>query len=87
MRNGKAIKFKELYKNADSAVKSKVLKIAGSQVLGYLYSGIVLGVGISKLNIAITKHLASKKKQVNNNARYDFNFLAKETNPVFKEFK
>lgn len=54
-------KFSQLFKNADALTKSKVGKIAVSQVAGYLYSGIVLGVGISKLNIFITKKLNQKK--------------------------
>ncbi len=33
-----------------------------AQLLGYLYSGVVLGVGIPKLNIAITKHVNQKRE-------------------------
>ena len=33
-----------------------------AQLLGYLYSGVVLGVGIPKLNIAITKHINRKRE-------------------------
>ena len=61
-KDGKVLKFSEMFKQADKATKSKVLKIAGSQIAGYLYSGIVLGVGIAKLNIFITKKLQEKKK-------------------------
>lgn len=61
-RNGKMLKFSELFKKADANTKSKVIKVATSQVAGYLYSGIVLGVGIAKLNIFITKQLEAKKK-------------------------
>ena len=47
-----------------AVTKAKVAKIAGSQIAGYLYSGIVLGVGIAKLNIFITKKIqASKAKK------------------------
>ena len=56
------MKFSELYKKADKATKGKIAKIAGSQVAGYLYSGIVLGVGIAKLNIFITKKVNEKRK-------------------------
>ena len=60
--DGKNVKkFSQLFKNADALTKSKIGKIAVSQVAGYLYSGIVLGVGISKLNIFITKKLNQKK--------------------------
>jgi peptide chain release factor 3 len=62
IRHGKMMKFSELYKNADKATKGKVAKIAGSQVAGYLYSGLVLGVGIAKLNIFITKKINERKK-------------------------
>ncbi len=61
-KDGKLMKFSQLFKNADNASKSKVLKIAGSQVAGYLYSGLVLGIGISKLNIFITKQIHNKNK-------------------------
>ena len=60
-KNGRLLKFSELFKKADANTKSKVLKIATSQVAGYLYSGLVLGVGIAKLNIFITKQLQAKK--------------------------
>ena len=60
-KNGRLLNFSELFKKADANTKSKVLKIATSQVAGYLYSGIVLGVGIAKLNIFITKQLQAKK--------------------------
>ena len=94
-KNGKMKKFSELFKNADSATKSKVLKIAGSQVAGYLYSGIVLGVGIAKLNIFITKQVQERKKanaKMNSqvNPKYDMNYLSKmknEMSSVFQEFK
>ncbi len=93
-KNGKMLKFSELFKKADSATKSKILKIAGSQVAGYLYSGIVLGVGIAKLNIFITKQIQARKKASMNmnkqvNPKYDVNYLAKkqdELSSVFKDF-
>ncbi len=61
-KNGKMMKFSEIYKNADKVTKGKVAKIAGSQIAGYLYSGLVLGVGIAKLNIFITKQVNERKK-------------------------
>ncbi len=93
-KNGKLMKFSELVKNADSATKSKVLKIAGSQIAGYLYSGIVLGMGIAKLNIFITKQIQAKKKANNKTQepqiqKFDLNYLSKmqnETSNVFKDF-
>ena len=62
-KDGKVRKFSEMFKSADSATKSKILKIAGSQVAGYLYSGLVLGIGISKLNIFITRKFEAKKAE------------------------
>ena len=37
------------------ATKSKILKINIAQAAGYIYSGVVLGVLIPKLNILMTK--------------------------------
>lgn len=91
-KDGKVLKFSEMLKNADGAVKSKVFKIAASQVAGYLYSGLVLGVGISKLNIFITKKLSSKnhiQKTPNVEKGYGidyFNNIKSELNTVFNDF-
>ena len=93
-KDGKMLKFSELFKKADSATKSKVLKIAGSQIAGYLYSGLVLGVSIAKLNIFITKQIQARKKasmKMNKhvNPKYDVSYLAKmqgELSSVFKDF-
>ena len=63
IKDGKVLSFKSLYKSADKVTKSKIHKIAGSQIAGYLYSGIVLGVGIAKLNIFITKKIQENKKK------------------------
>lgn len=98
VKDGKLMKFSELFKNADAATKSKVLKIAGSQVAGYLYSGLVLGVGIAKLNIFITKQVNAKRKaskQMNEKIaeiggkKLDVNYISKmqgELSNVFKDF-
>ena len=91
-KDGKALKFTELLKNADSTTKTKVAKIATSQVAGYLYSGLVLGVGIAKLNIFITKKIQEKKnKQANQNpqSKLDLTDIAKmqtQKSAVFKDF-
>lgn len=65
IKDGKALGFGELMKLADKATKAKVGKIALAQVAGYLYSGVVLGFGIAKLNIFITGKVqkAQKDKQ------------------------
>lgn len=92
-KDGKVLKFSEMFKNADAATKSKIFKIAGSQVAGYLYSGIVLGVGISKLNIFITKKLEEKrnanKPKVNDTVSYGIDYFKNakcELSSVFKDF-
>ena len=56
-----ALSFKELLKKAPKNVKTKMLFLALAQLSGYLYSGLVLGIGIPKLNIAITKAVEKKK--------------------------
>ena len=96
VENGKMIKFSQLFKVADKDIKSKIFKIAGSQIAGYLYSGLVLGVGIAKLNIFITKQIEARRKEgkkmadkVNGNEKLDIEYLAQMQNKlssVFKEF-
>ena len=60
----------ELYKNAPKSMENDIKLLQKrirqkniAQILGYAYSGIVLGVGIPKLNIAITKAVNKNKKQ------------------------
>ncbi len=76
-KNGKAVPFRKLMselkavaaKEGASAETQKIVKETlsklkyknAAQLLGYLYSGVVLGVGIPKLNIAITKYAENKK--------------------------
>ena len=96
-KNGKKMKFSEILKNADRATKSKVYKAAGAQIAGYLYSGLVLGIGISKLNIFITRRVQAKKdakKQMNEQVakidKIDTNYVMKtqqQSSTVFKDFK
>lgn len=62
--NGKALGFSKLMKLADSATKAKVGKLALAQIAGYLYSGVVLGMGIAKLNIFITNKVEKGNKKV-----------------------
>ena len=62
VKDGKVLPLAKMYKEASPMVKSQVKKIAASQVAGYLYSGLVLGVGIAKLNIFITKKMQERKK-------------------------
>lgn len=55
------VTFKEMMNIAPEAAKTKIKYLNLIQLAGYLYSGIVLGVGIPKLNIAITKALSKKQ--------------------------
>ena len=96
LENGKMMKFSQMLKVADKDVKTKIFKIAGSQIAGYLYSGLVLGVGIAKLNIFITKQVEARRKEgkkmaenVNGVQKLDVEYLAqmqKNLSSVFKEF-
>ncbi len=66
IKNGKAMTFKEMLqaaaKHAPEA-RTKVKYLGLIQFAGYLYSGLALGIGIPKLNIAITKHFQKKTKE------------------------
>lgn len=62
VKDGKALPFKELIKSADDATKSKLRALNISQIVGYLYSGLVLGVGIPKLNIYMTNKSEAKRQ-------------------------
>lgn len=63
IKNGKAMTFKEMLKAAPQAARTKVRYLGLIQFAGYLYSGLALGIGIPKLNIAITKHFQKKQKE------------------------
>lgn len=60
--NGKAMTFKEMMEAAPKHLKTKVRYVALIQLAGYAYSGLVLGMGIPKLNIAITNSIEKKRK-------------------------
>ena len=71
VENGKALNFKQMLKKlSDSRVsdalrketKGKLRALSIAQVAGYLYSGIILGVGIPKLNIYMTNKSEAKRK-------------------------
>ena len=62
VRNGKAIPFKELIKLADKETKGKLRILNLSQFIGYLYSGLVLGIGVPKLNIYMTNKSEARRK-------------------------
>lgn len=64
IKDGKVKSFRELMKMAKDVpgLRGKVGKLAIAQVAGYLYSGIVLGFGIAKLNIFITNKVQKSQK-------------------------
>lgn len=67
IKDGKAMSFKDMFKFVQTELKDekaikKVRYLGLVQFAGYLYSGLALGVGIPKLNIAITKHFEAKRK-------------------------
>jgi len=70
-KDGKALKFGEMIKAlGDNKVAKKRLGILTlAQLAGYIYSGVVLGVGIPKLNIYLTKRRMEKEAQVNASAQ------------------
>ncbi len=75
---GKALSFKELLKKAAEnapAAKTKIGYINIAQLIGYVYAGVVLGWGIPKLNIAITKKFEGKKKNKTLNKHSEAKFL------------
>lgn len=62
IRNGKAMSFIEMIKEAPNAAKTKLKYLTLIQFAGYLYSGLVLGIALPKLNIAMTKAAEKKAK-------------------------
>ena len=96
--NGKVRSFRklvaELKKQKTNAIAQKALKQLRvknyQQLIGYVYSGLVLGLGIAKLNIAITNHVEGKNKKklpadkmkVNN----EFIKLSQQDNKTFGAF-
>ncbi len=57
--------FKEMLKDADKVTKKRLRVLNAAQVAGYLFSGLVLGLGIPNLNIYVTNMLDKKRKAVN----------------------
>ncbi len=71
IENGKALSFKQMLKKLSSSnvsdairkeTKGKLRVLSFAQIAGYLYSGLVLGVGIPKLNIYMTNKSEAKRK-------------------------
>ena len=67
VKDGKALPFKELLKllpKTDKAARKSLRYLNIAQLAGYAFSGIVLGVGIPKLNIYMTKKSEQKRAQL-----------------------
>ena len=63
-KDGKALKFGEMIKAVkdNKAAKKQLGILTLAQLAGYIYSGVVLGVGIPKLNIYLTKRRMAKEE-------------------------
>ena len=80
MKNGKPLTFIEMLKavpKTDKITKTKLRYLTLAQLAGYAFSGVVLGVGIPKLNIYMTKKSEEKRKAM----------LAKQQTPVSNMLK
>ena len=75
-KDGKSLKFGEMIKalGDNKAAKKRLGILTLAQLAGYIYSGVVLGVGIPKLNIYLTKRRMEKEAQAN--------ALAQQNNPA-----
>ena len=79
-KDGKALPFKELTKLADKATKVKLRKLSIAQITNYAYTGLVLGIGIPKLNIYLTGRREAKKAAMA--AQNKQNFQVKQNSAV-----
>ena len=100
IENGKALTFKQMLKKLNDVkipkaikkeTKGKLFALSMAQIAGYLYSGLVLGVGIPKLNIYMTNKseqkrkakLAAEKGQVHPPVNEQYNAMLKPENLAF----
>lgn len=60
--SGKALSYTNMVKMADSATKKTLRHLTIAQLAGYAYSGLVLGIGIPRLNIMFTKRRMAKQE-------------------------
>lgn len=83
-KDGKALKFMEMVKalGDNKAAKKQLRILTIAQLAGLIYSGVVLGIGIPKLNIYMTKRRMAKEAQASeqkqNNAQIDDKMLTPE---------
>ncbi len=80
LKEGKKLKFADMWKYADRASKIKVGKLALAQTVGYVYSGLALGIGIARLNIFVTNKIQKKQKaqQTPDKQNADVKFFAQQ---------
>ncbi len=67
VKDGKALSYSQMLEKipaADKLTKVKLRKLNVAQVAGYLYSGLVLGVGIPKLNAYMTNRRMAKQAEL-----------------------
>lgn len=66
-KDGKALKYNEMVKLVDKlgdkATKVKLRKLSIAQVINYAYTGLVLGIGIPRLNIYLTNRREAKNAE------------------------
>lgn len=60
--SGKALSYTNMVKLADQATKKTLRHLTIAQLAGYAYSGLVLGIGIPRLNIMFTKRRMAKQE-------------------------
>ena len=82
-KDGKALNFGEMVKalGNNKAAKKQLGILTLAQIAGYVYSGLVLGVGIPKLNIYLTKQRMEKQAKAlkqQNPAQIDEKMLSPE---------
>ena len=84
VENGKTLSYKELLKKllkSDKAARNSLRSLTLGLLAGYAFSGIVLGVGIPKLNIYMTK--TSEQKRAAARAMNPENIMLKPENIAF----
>ena len=65
IQDGKAVSFRKLLPFVDKATRKNMRYLSVAQLAGYAFSGLVLGIGIPKLNIFMTnKREATRKAQL-----------------------
>ena len=72
VKDGKALTYSEMLKKIpanDKLTKVKLRKLNIAQVAGYLYSGLVLGIGIPKLNAYMTNKRIAKQAAAQESAK------------------